>query len=78
MITFNASHKDAEITECLRKRGYEKKTLNGYDISFNTYIGTVDCDFEINENGSFSSLKLKKNLTDLLTMFEKILKIFLK
>lgn len=60
LITFDASHKHAEITEYLRKCGYEKKSLNGYDISFNTYIGTVDCDVEINENGSFSSSKLKK------------------
>lgn len=27
LITFDASHKHAEITEYLRKRGYEKKTL---------------------------------------------------
>lgn len=60
LVTFDASSGHSAITEYLRKRGYHKKSLNGYEISFNTYIGTVELDVEINENGAFPANKLKK------------------
>ncbi|WP_455821180.1 hypothetical protein [Pseudomonas cerasi] len=60
LVTFDASGKHTQITEYLSKRGYYKNSLNGREISFNTYIGTVDCDVKVNENGAFPAAKLKK------------------
>ena len=59
LVTFDANTKHAEITDYLHGRGYKKKSLNGYDISFNTYIGIVKCDAELNGNGLFTSGNLK-------------------
>lgn len=76
LVTFDASGKHAEITEYLLKRGYKKKSLNGREISFNTYIGTIECDVEINDNGSFPSNKLKSVSDRLADNLRESLKYF--
>ncbi len=76
LITFDASRGHAAITDYLHKRGYEKKSLNGYDISFNTYIGVVECDVEVDSNGAFPSSKLKKESDRLSTNLRRSLKEF--
>lgn len=60
LVTFDANTKHAEITDYLHERGYKKKSLSGHDISFNTYIGIVKCEAELNGNGCFTAGNLKK------------------
>ena len=76
LVTFDASDKHAEITKYLSKRGYHKESLNGREISFNTYIGTVNCDVEVNDNGAFPSRNLKKESDRLADNLRESLKDF--
>lgn len=76
LITFDASRKHAEISKFLFDRGFQKKSLNGYDISFNTYIGVVERDVEINSDGAFPARYLKAQSDRLADKFREDLKDF--
>ena len=76
LITFDASVKHAEITKYLSDLGFTKKSLHGYDISFNTYIGKVEREVELTSEGNFNSGKLKAESDWLADKFRELLKDF--